>query len=65
MFLTLDTYKSIKVLDLNGSLRILKSLNSDKASKVKGKHSAIIYDKEWSKLISNISEFEDARTLRK
>lgn len=65
MFLTLDTYKSIKVLDLNGSLRILKSLNSDKSAKVKGKHSAIIYDKEWSKLISNISEFEDARTLRK
>ncbi|AUN12779.1 hypothetical protein [Paraclostridium sordellii] len=65
MFLTLDTYKSIKLLDLNGDLRMLRVLDSTRVVKFKEKHSAIVYDKEWSKLISNISEFEDARALRR
>lgn len=65
MFLTLDTYRSVKLLDLNGDLNRLRSMSDDRASEFRDKHSGLVYDKEWSKLISNISEFQDARILSK
>ena len=55
MFLTLGTYRAIKVLDLNGTLRILRVMNdSERKSKFKDNHSGLVYDKEWPKLIANI-----------
>lgn len=66
MFLTLDTYKSMKILDLNGNLNLLRGMkDADRLAKFKERHNGLVYDKEWSKLICNLSNFEDARNLGK